>query len=201
MTNPKNIRKKRWFKLLIALIVLAVVLVLLFILLPKSKKNSDEKRNKRATELFNQGQEALSNRNYQESVDKLLQANELRPNDYNTVYSLAMAYYGLKDYAGSEKYYAIASQSPKANKSSIAMIYNNLGNIYRDQNQTEKAESAYKQAIGLDPHLTYSYMNLAVMYYNDNKTDRAIEILRQGVSAVPSASDLADLLKKYIQKR
>lgn len=197
MKNLKKILKKRWFKLLVALIVLVAVFAVLFIVLPKLKENFDEKRNNQATDYYNQGQEALSNRNYQKSVDNLLKAYEIRPDDYNIVYGLAMAYYDLKDYANAEKYYGVAADSPKANKSSIAMIYNNLGNTYRDSSQTDKAETAYKKAIELDSHLTYAYLNLAVMDYGLGKKEQAIEVLKQGVEAVPSATDIANLLKKY----
>ena len=196
MKKLKDLYKKRWFKNI--LVVLAViVLAILCVVFVKIKNRVEINRSKQAADLYSQGQDALSSGKYQQSIDELSKANKLRSGDYNTVYSLAMAYYDLKNYSNAEKYYSQAAALPQANKSSIAMIYNNLGNIYRDSGQTDKADAAYKQSFGLDPHLSFPYVNLAVMYYNSGKKDQATAVLEQGVSAMPSASDIANLLKKY----
>ncbi|MCG7490436.1 tetratricopeptide repeat protein [Vibrio sp. Of14-4] len=66
----------------------------------------------------------------------------------------------------------------------------NLGNLYRDLGETDKAIDAYNKAIEIEPYFENSYVNLADLYRAQNKETKAIEVLSAGMKAQPKSSAL-----------
>lgn len=70
----------------------------------------------------------------------------------------------------------------------------NLGLLYLSQGEMEKAESAYQQALRLDPAYVFAYVNLADHYSNQQNADKAEAILLQGRSVVGQNADIEHAL-------
>lgn len=84
----------------------------------------------------------------------------------------------------------------------------NLGNVYRDLGQHDKAIEYYQGAIKIEPYFENSYANLADLYRAMGDETKAIATLRQGIKAQPKSSvlpysaGLAALRgKDYVQAR
>ena len=102
-----------------------------------------------------------------------------------------------------EQYEEITKGSNKNNPEA----WNNLGNVYRDNANPEKALGAYKQAINLKSDYEQAYRNLANLYLdlaldNEDKRDdylqEGIQILEGGKQSNPdSVVIIEDLIKFY----
>jgi len=85
-----------------------------------------------------------------------------------------------KDYKKAEQYYlqalGILNQNPTINKPRIASIYNNLGILYRNTGNNEKAIDYFLESIklkGNSDKLFSAFGNLAISYERLNKIDDA----------------------------
>jgi tetratricopeptide (TPR) repeat protein len=121
----------------------------------------------------------------------LKKAAEDHPDDANAHKSYAVALYASGDPAAARvEYEKVVRLSPKD-----ALAYNNLGNIYRDLHETDKAIAAYKKAIDLNPRSVNTYANLAsVQQHNQERIDEAIATYQQGLKVLPDDSQLQLLL-------
>jgi CHAT domain-containing protein len=95
-------------------------------------------------------------------------------------FSKANIFETQKDYKKAEQYYlqalAILNKNPFDNKQRIASIYNNLGILYRNTGNNEKAIDYFLVSIKLKENsdkLFSAYGNLALSYERLNKTDEA----------------------------
>lgn len=84
----------------------------------------------------------------------------------------------------------------------------NLGNVYRDLGQHDKAIEYYQGAIKIEPYFENSYANLADLYRAMGDETKAMATLKQGIEAQPKSSvlpysaGLAALRgKDYVQAR
>lgn len=84
----------------------------------------------------------------------------------------------------------------------------NLGNVYRDLGQHDKAIKYYQGAIKIEPYFENSYANLADLYRALGDESKAMATLQQGIGAQPKSSVLpysaglaALRAKEYLQAR
>ncbi|MEZ9700084.1 tetratricopeptide repeat protein [Vibrio sp. 10N.261.46.E12] len=66
----------------------------------------------------------------------------------------------------------------------------NLGNVYRDLGQYQKAIDFYLGAIEIEPYFENSYANLADLYRAQGNESKALSTLKQGIEAQPKSSVL-----------
>ncbi|MEZ8821329.1 tetratricopeptide repeat protein [Vibrio sp. 10N.222.54.A1] len=66
----------------------------------------------------------------------------------------------------------------------------NLGNVYRDLGQHDKAIEFYLGAIEIEPYFENSYANLADLYRAQGNEAKALSTLKQGIEAQPKSSVL-----------
>lgn len=66
----------------------------------------------------------------------------------------------------------------------------NLGNVYRDLGQYQKAIEFYLGAIEIEPYFENSYANLADLYRAQGNEVKALSTLKQGIEAQPKSSVL-----------
>ncbi|OED74830.1 deca-heme c-type cytochrome [Vibrio splendidus ZS-139] len=66
----------------------------------------------------------------------------------------------------------------------------NLGNVYRDLGQHQKAIEFYQGAIKIEPYFENSYANLADLYRALGDEPKAFSTLKQGIQAQPKSSVL-----------
>jgi tetratricopeptide (TPR) repeat protein len=83
-------------------------------------------------------------------------------------------------------------------------LYNLLGQLWMQANDTGQAETAFKKAIEFDNSLLSAYMNLGLVYQNAGKTDQAVKeyeaVLAKNSTVVPAHMLLGiihDFRKEY----
>ena len=84
----------------------------------------------------------------------------------------------------------------------------NLGNVYRDIGETEKAINYYLGAIDIEPYFENSYVNLADLYRGQGDERLAVATLKRGIVAQPKSSVLPYSMgltllrqKEYVEAR
>lgn len=99
--------------------------------------------------------------------------------------------YQNHDYAG-----AIASYQQaitlSTSTSEQAIIWNLLGNAYRDSANQSQAVSAYQKAYALDPQLVQAYSNLSSLYVSQGNKTGARQVLDAGLAANPGNQSLVN---------
>jgi tetratricopeptide (TPR) repeat protein len=76
-----------------------------------------------------------------------------------------------------------------------SVLYNNIGNIYRDQGKFENAVTSYKKAIELNKQLTNAYINLANLYiYSMDKLEEGINVYKDAIKEYPDNVEIYLLL-------
>ncbi len=66
-----------------------------------------------------------------------------------------------------------------------ARVYANLGWVYQERGELEKAEDAYQQALKLDPHAADPHNNLGTLYRTRKLFEEAVREFRQAVALNP----------------
>lgn len=75
-----------------------------------------------------------------------------------------------------------------------AQEYFQAGNAYVKQSQYQEAETAYKQAIALEPSNPDYYANLGVAYYSMQRLDEAVSTYRDALRYAPKDAQINYLL-------
>jgi tetratricopeptide (TPR) repeat protein len=75
-----------------------------------------------------------------------------------------------------------------------AQEYFQLGNSYVKQGQYQEAETAYKQAIALEPSNPDYYANLGVAYYSMQRLAEAVDAYRDALRYAPADAQISYLL-------
>lgn len=65
-----------------------------------------------------------------------------------------------------------------------------LGNLYAVQGEPDRAVSAYKTAVDLNPVFSPAYVNLADLYRSQGKEAEAGNVLRDAIRVMPESADL-----------
>ena len=81
------------------------------------------------------------------------------------------------------EYEAIIREQPK-----MAEAYANLGNLYYQQGQTERAKTAYRKAVALKPELTGPNFFLGVIAFGEHDYSIALKQLENAAATQPSNS-------------
>ena len=64
----------------------------------------------------------------------------------------------------------------------------NLGDLYRDQRDVERAEASYRQAISLEPAFIPAYLNLADLYRETDREDEGKKLLLEALKMAPRSA-------------
>ena len=84
-------------------------------------------------------------------------------------------------------------------KPDYAEVYNDLGNLYLDHFEYEKAISYYNKSKKIDPKFIYPYRNIGVAFSKQGKTDEAIKELNDTLILFPDdAATVNDLGNIYL---
>lgn len=74
------------------------------------------------------------------------------------------------------------------------VLYNDIGGIFLQQNEKQKAISYFKRALELDPGYVVSYLNLASAYLSMNQLDKAKELINTAMKMDPKNKHVYFLL-------
>ncbi len=101
--------------------------------------------------LIYEGNKEFSNKNYDKSSTKYMEAVKLDSKNFTGHYNLANSLYKAGKYEEAKAEYEKASKLAKSPEDKIAATYN-LGNSYMKSNNHEKAAETYKKALKADPY-------------------------------------------------
>ena len=88
-----------------------------------------------------------------------------------------------------EQYTQMLAQNPEAPE-----IHVNLGNLYAQQEQWQKAISCYKKAVKINPQLTEGYRNLAKVYLKMSNESKAADFWYKAIKLEPTKAQIKEYL-------
>lgn len=119
---------------------------------------------------------------YKNDLPKLA-ASASSGTDAKAIRSYAVALYATGDLESAKEQYL----KEKAINPNDAVLYNNLGNIYRDSGEYQNAVDAYQKSIDLDKSQLNVYVNLANLYiYVLQKPDMGYGVYLKGIENSPN---------------
>jgi tetratricopeptide (TPR) repeat protein len=118
-----------------------------------------------------------------QAIEYLQQAIALNPSHDQSYNLLGLAYIKTKNYAEA----AAAYQKYLELKPDVSDVHCNLGLVYEELGEKDKAEAEYKKAMAIDGNPNASF-NLAKLYYGQNNLEQALEYAR---ASIKKKSDLA----------
>lgn len=126
---------------------------------------------KKADLYYANGTANLMNRNYTEALEKLLEANRLRPNDTKVLNNLGMAYYFKNDTKNALRFISESIKVDPKNSDArvnLASIYFQLGNIKEAQEQYLRVTKDL-----IYPNQFRTYYNLGLISIKENNLAEA----------------------------
>ncbi len=146
--------------------------------------------NRTRAELSTDPQER--NRYLQQAVDYYQQATTLSPHNAQLWNEWAVVYSMREEYDASAAGAAIAHLEHSLElDSEFDQTYLILGEIYRNTNQMEKAEAAYRDLLALKPNSVQGLSALAFVYAQQGRLEEAAEMNQKVLEIAPK--DLASL--------
>lgn len=163
-----------------------------------SKKKEKSPAEKRAETYYNQGTMELVAKDYTLALQKLLRANELKPNDSKICNNLGMTFYFKNDYEKAVRFVKKAIKlDPKNTDAKL-----NLATIYMNRKEFTKAKDIYKNLL---KDLTYTghnrtYYNLALINIEEQNISEAITNLNKSIEVnenyCPAYYKLGEIAKR-----
>ena len=151
------------------------------------------------------GQALLQLEDYEKAADHYREAIKIEP-------TYASAHYGLATVCGRmsqkteaaqhmDRFRALAAESRRDFQNrkrafddfrdmqkNAAITHINVGRMYRNQGQPEKAERLFKQAAGLDPQNVTCFLELASLYEERKQAARSLQMRRRVRDLQPSSA-------------
>jgi tetratricopeptide (TPR) repeat protein len=139
-------------------------------------------------------QKSMSSGNFDEAVEVLKE--RVKENDSpNNLKMVAVSQYNQGDFKAAKKNFQKLVDNGGDN---VYEYHNSLGNIYRDQNEFQKAEDSYKKAIDLKNDYETAYQNLVILYLYEMtppEKEKAQEIIKKGLEENPDSKKIKNLKK------
>src|SRR5947209_12171629 len=145
----------------------------------------------RAADLYNQiGR-------YDDAIQYLMRANQIRPDDYTTVVKLGDVNYDANHFEVAEKWYTAALQM----KPNDVNVRTDLGTTFvaRTPPDFERAIAEYQKSLQLDPKHEKTLHNLVIAYTKKGDTQAARDTLARLEAVNPQAEDI-DRLRSEVQQ-
>jgi len=144
---------------------------------------------------FDLGRLYVYRRMLREAAREYERGLKYEPNSAQARKQLADVYYrmGLKDKAAAEYEKVIALQFDLG-------AYTNLGIIYAERGQYDRAIKQYRNAISANPNSAIPYNNLAWLYMEmGTNLDEALDLARRAVELSPTAPCIETLARVYFK--
>lgn len=130
-------------------------------------------------------------KNYEETLEHLTLANQLRPDNTEAIVALGNAYFMTENFAEAEKWYNAAL----AKKPNDADVRSDLGNtfFFRQPPDFQRASAEYKRALEINPKHEIALQNLTIALTRKGAAKEAGAVLKQLEQINPKNSMLAKL--------
>lgn len=109
-----------------------------------------------------------------------LEGTKTAPENPDCYSNLGVIYRQMGKYTQAVNYFKKALAASEAT-GPRADIYYNLGNVYKNIEQSENAEKSFLKAIELDPSFIQAYNNLGNFFFKNKENEKAEEIIRKGL--------------------
>lgn len=129
--------------------------------------------------LIQLGQVLTDNGNINEAINRFNQVLSFAPNHEKTLFLLAQLYYENEDYITAEKYYLKLYDSNKNN----LKVVNNLGRLYEESGQLDRAISYFKEAIDIDNTVPVIHLNLGKALFKLGKTTNDSDLIQEAMNS------------------
>lgn len=133
--------------------------------------------------MFQIASELLGKGETEEAIKYLEESLKLNPDYYLSLLNLGGAYIKIKRLDDAEK---ILLKASKINPTSE--IYNNLGVVYSNKNEMERALKKFEKAIELNPHSADAYFNIGITYIKKGKNEKAVLFFKKAIELNPEYS-------------
>ena len=135
-------------------------------------------------EIINELMKLFNQKQYLSAVDQAQEVTRQYPNAVVVwnILGISAAQLGMLEVSINAFKKSLAIE-PNAN------TFNNLGNVLKDQNNTNKAIEAYKKAIMLKPNFAVAYYNIGSIYAEQNKFDKAIKAYKNSICIHPDYAE------------
>lgn len=188
-------------KLIFLIAVLLVAAIGIFLWLSgtgeyRSSKENEERMRIRKDELGKANPELLVQ--LENNVETLEQKTKETPDESTYWFELGTNKYQLGDYAGAEKALKKAAQLDAISINAL----HNLGILYQDRGEYQKAEEAFKEIVRRHPNLADGYIRLAELYRPGTYKDKREEerILLTGLKVMEKDTILLLTLAEYYDR-
>lgn len=163
---------KKYQNIIIILILTVLIGVGIFVYKQETQPPEQE-------ELFSFSEGIVLTQEQQVKFNEAKIALEINPQDALAVVAIARLKYELSDLEGAEKAYLMALEIQPTN----TLILNNLGDIYNQKKEYEKAAEMYLRIIKNNPKWINAYRELAAIYFYHlpDKYPEMEEILLKGL--------------------
>jgi len=147
------------------------------------------------TLLLNANQ-AVTEGNWSEALDLLLQAREMQPYNADLLTAIGGVHIQMGKFAESLQYYQEALRLQPYS----AQAHQNLANAYTIMGQYAEAESSYRRALELDEDDRFSWLGLARVCIVQGKYQEGVEILAALVKSDPQDPQAITLLAECYEQ-
>lgn len=147
------------------------------------------------TLLLNANQ-AVTEGNWSEALDFLLQAQDLQPYNADLLTAIGGVYIQMGKYDDSLQYYQEALRLQPYS----AQAHQNLANAYAIMGQYSEAETSYRRALELDEDDRFSWLGLARVCIVQGKYQEGVEILAALVKSDPQDPQAITLLAECYEE-
>ncbi|MDD5193442.1 MAG: tetratricopeptide repeat protein [Candidatus Nanoarchaeia archaeon] len=130
--------------------------------------------------LFQLASELLGKGQIEEAIEHLEESLKLNPDYYLTFLNLGGAYIKLKRVDDAER---ILLRALKIKQTSE--VYNNLGIIYSERNELNRALKKFEKALELNPNSADAYFNIGIIYLKNGKEKTSIPYFKKAIELNP----------------
>ncbi len=137
--------------------------------------------------------------NFEEAIDYLTRANELRPDDYETLVNLGNANFEVRRYEIAEKWYLAAlSKKPED-----VNVRSDLGLTYfvREPSQPDKAIAEFRRVLNFNPEHIPTLRNLTLTLLKTGDVPEAERTLARLQKSDPNYTDMPRLREELEKAR
>jgi tetratricopeptide (TPR) repeat protein len=136
-------------------------------------------------------QQLYAAKQYDQAIERFLQANRLRPDDYDTITALGNTYFDAGQYESAEKWYATALTK----KPDDVNVRTDLGLtfFFRQPKNLDRAVKEFRASLKYDPTHEQTLINLIVVLTEKGDSKEAQAMLAQYEKAHPESPSLPRL--------
>jgi tetratricopeptide (TPR) repeat protein len=146
--------------------------------------------------LLLKANQAVTEGNWSEALDSLLQARELQPYNADLLTAIGGVHIQMGKFNDSLQYYQEALRLQPYS----AQAHQNLANAYAIMGQYSEAETSYRRALELDEDDRFSWLGLARVCIVQGKYQEGVEILAALVKSDPQDPQAITLLAECYEQ-